>query len=75
MASNVPGHERVKCLVTNGDTNKLVIDMMAILISMSDAAYDSIKDSYKNVLEQLAEAMTQWDEHEETTRAADDKKS
>ena len=75
VASNVPGHERLKCLVTNGDTNKLVIDMMAILISMSDAAYDSIKDSYENVLEQLAEAMTQWDEQEETTRAADDKKS
>ena len=65
----------MKCLVTNGDTNKLVIDMMAILISMSDAAYDSIKDSYENVLEQLAEAMPQWDEQEETTRAANDKKS
>ena len=76
VASNVPGHERVKCLVTNGDTNKLVIDMMAILISMSDAAYDSIKDSYENVLEQLAEAMTRWDEQEETAlSAADDKKS
>ena len=62
VASNVPGHERVKCLVTNGHTNKLVIDMMAILISMSDAAYDSVKDSYENVLEKFAEAMTQWDE-------------
>ena len=76
VASNVPGHERVKCLVTNGDTNKLVIDMMTILISMSDAAYDSIKDSYENVLEQLAEAMTRWDEQEETAlSAANDKKS
>ena len=74
VASNVSGHERVKCLVTNGDTNKLVIDMMAILISMSDAAYDSIKDSYENVLEQLAEAMTQWDEQEETARAVNDEK-
>ena len=72
MASNVPEHERVNCLVTNGNTNKLVIDMMAILISMSDAAYDSIKDSYENVLEQLAEAMTQWDEQEETARAVND---
>ena len=75
VASNVPGHERVKCLVTNGDSNKLVIDMMAILTSMSDVAYDSIKDSYENVLEQLAEASTRWDEQEETTRAANDKKS
>ena len=75
VASNVPGHERVKCLVTNGDSNKLVIDMMTILTSMSDAAYDSIKDSYENVLEQLAEASTRWDAQEETTRAANDKKS
>ena len=76
VASNVPGHERVKCLVTNRDTDKLVIDMMAILISMSDAAYDSMKDSYENVLEQLAEAMTRWDEQEENAlSAANDKKS
>ena len=74
VASNVPGHERVKCLVTNGDSNKLVIDMMALLTSMSDAAYDSIKDK-ENVLEQLAEASTRWDAQEETTRAANDKKS
>ena len=57
VASNVPGHERVTCIVTDGDTNKLVSTMMTILQSMSDAAYDSIKDSYENVLEQLAEAM------------------
>ena len=50
--------------------------MMAILISMSDAAYDRIKDSYENVLEQLAEAMTRWDEQEENAlSAANDKKS
>ena len=27
VASNVPGHDQVKCLVTSGDTNKLVADM------------------------------------------------
>ena len=63
------------CLVTNGDSNKLMNDMMAILISMSNAAYDCIKDSYENVMEQLAEELTRWDEQEETTRAANDKKS
>ena len=47
VASNVPGHEQVKCLVTDGDTNKLVSVMMDILRSMSDAAYDKIKDSYE----------------------------
>ena len=48
VASNVPGHEQVQCLVTDGDTNKLVSAMMDILQSMSDAAY--IKHSYEDVL-------------------------
>ena len=74
VASNVPGHERVQCLVTDGDTNKLVSRMMDILQAMSDAAYDKIKHSYEDVLEQLAEELTNWDEREETTRAANDKK-
>ena len=43
MASNVPGHEQVQCLVMDGDTNKLVSAMMDILQSMSDAAYENIK--------------------------------
>ena len=38
VVSNVPGHERVQCLVTDGDTNKLVSRMMDILQAMSDAA-------------------------------------
>ena len=38
VASNVPGHEQ--CLVTDGDTNKLVSAMMDILRAMSEAAYD-----------------------------------
>ena len=55
VASNVPGYEQAKCLVTDGDTNKLVSAMMDILRSMSDAAYDKIKDSYEDVLGDLAE--------------------
>ena len=73
VASNVPGHEQVTCLVTDGDTNKLVSAMMTILQSMSEAAYDKIKDSYEDVLEQLAEALTNWDEREEAARSATDK--
>ncbi|KAI0209954.1 hypothetical protein LSAT2_005323, partial [Lamellibrachia satsuma] len=58
VASNVPGHEQVTCIVTDGDTNKLVSTMMTILQSMSEAAYDKIKGSYDHVLEQLAEELT-----------------
>ena len=43
VASNVSIHEQVQCLVTDGDTNKLVSTMMDILQSMSDAAYENIK--------------------------------
>ena len=58
VASNVPGHERVQCLVTDGDTNKLVSRMMDILRAMSDAAYDKIKDSYEDVLERKGGGCT-----------------
>ena len=71
----MPGHKQEKCLVTDGDTNKLVSTMMNILQSMSDAAYDKIKDSYEDVLEQFAEALTNWDEREEAARSATDKDS
>ena len=74
VASNLPGHERVQCLVTVGDTNKLVSRMMDILHAMSDAAYDKIKRSYEDVLEELAEELTDWDEREEAARSAVDKK-
>ena len=46
-----------------------------ILRAMSDAAYDKIKDSYEDMLEQLAEALTNWDEREEAARSAVDKES
>ena len=73
VASNVPGHEQVQCLVTVGDTNKLVSVMVDILREMSDAAYEKIKDSYEDVLEQLAEAQTEWNEREHAARSPDDK--
>ena len=75
VASNLPGHEQVTCIVTDGDTNKLVSTMMTILQSMSEAAYDKIKDSYDHVLEQLAEELTKWDAREAAARLATDKDS
>ena len=80
VASNVPGHEQVQCLVTDGNPDKLVADMMNILRAMSDAAYEDLKDSYEDVLEQLAEAQTGWDEREHAARSpgeddANDKES
>ena len=47
VASNVPGHEDAQCYVTNGDSDKLVEYMMAHLITISDAAYDTLLPSYK----------------------------
>ena len=36
VASNVPGHEDAQCYITNGDSNKLVADMMVHLTAISD---------------------------------------
>ena len=62
MASNVPGHEDAQCYVTNGDSDKLVEDMTAHLITISDAAYESVLPSYKDVLACLKERESVWDE-------------
>ena len=43
LASNVPGYETPRCYVTEGDSDKLVADMMAGLVATSDAAYDLLK--------------------------------
>ena len=48
---------------------------MDILRAMSDAAHDKIKHSYEDVLEQLAEALTNWDEREHAARSHNDKES
>ena len=62
MASNVTGHEDAQCYVTNGDSDKLVEDMMTHLITLSDAAYDSLLPSYADVLDNLKEQASVWDE-------------
>ena len=75
VASNVPGHEQVQCLVTDGDTNKLVSAMMDILQSMSDAAYENINNSYEYVLARLVKARSNWDETLRNARSPDDEES
>ena len=75
VASNVPGHEQVQCLVTDGDTNKLVSAMMDILQSMSDAAYENIKNSYEDVLARLVKARSNWDETLRNAQSPDDEDS
>ena len=75
VASNVPGHEQVQCLVTNGDTNKLVSAMMDILQSTSDAAYENIKKSYEDVLARLVKARSNWDETLRNAQSPDEEES
>ena len=49
VASNVPGYEPALC-------------MMVHLITLSDAAYDSLLTAYKYVLDNLKEQASVWDE-------------
>ena len=62
VASNVPGYEPALCFVTDGDADKLVEAMMVHLITLSDAAYDSLLMAYKYVLDNLKEQASVWDE-------------
>ena len=47
VASNVPGYEASRCFVTDGDSNKLVEDMMTYLQTISDAAFKALKPSHE----------------------------
>ena len=65
LASNVPGLEPAQCYVTDGDSDKLVADMMSHLHAVSDAAYESLLPLYADVLEELKTRKEAWDEEEE----------
>ena len=71
VASNVPGHEDAQCYITNGDSDKLVADMMAGLVATSDAAYDLLKPSYGSVLNELEARKEAWDDAESEANAED----
>ena len=65
LASNVPGYEPAQCYVTDGDSDKLVADMMDHLTAISDAAFESLKPSYESVLDKLKMLQEEWDSAEE----------
>ena len=64
VASNVPGHVAPCCFITDGDSEKLVADMMRHLHTISDAAYESLSASYADVLDQLKARKECWDDAE-----------
>ena len=74
VASNVPGHEDAQCYITNGDSDKLVADMMSHLHAVSDAAFESLKPSYESVLNELKVRKDAWDEAERKAPREDDSK-
>ena len=73
MASNVPGYEPAQCYITDGDSDKLVADMMAGLVATSDAAYDLLKPSYGSVLNELEARKEAWDDAESEANAEESK--
>ena len=72
VASNVPGHEDAQCYITNGDSNKLVEEMVNNSITKSDAAYDSLKPSYGSVLNELEARKEAWDDAESEANAEEE---
>ena len=51
VVSNVPRYEAPRCFVPDGDSNKLVAEMLRHLHAVSDAAFESLKPSHESVLE------------------------
>lgn len=53
MTSNIPNFKTVKCLITEGNTQKLIDKMGDYLEEMSDYAYMLLKEDFSDVFEQL----------------------
>ena len=64
VALNVPGYEAPRCFFTDGDSKKLVTEMMSHLHAVSDAAFESLKPSYESVLSELKMLKEEWDNAE-----------
>ena len=64
VASNVPGYEPVQCYVTDGDSDKLVANMMDHLIAISNAAFGALVPLYADVLDELDTQKYAWEEIE-----------
>ena len=75
LASKVPGYETPRCYVTEGDSDKLVADMMTGLVATSDAAYDLLKPSYGSVLNELEARKEAWDDAESEANAEEEEES
>ena len=74
VASNVPGYEPAQCYITDGDSDKLVEEMMNNLIVISDAAYDSLLPSYVDVLADLDARKHAWEEETKEAEEEEDGK-
>ena len=71
LASNVPGLEPAQCYVTDGDSDKLVADMMSHLHAVSDAAFASLLPLYADVLADLDARKYAWEEEAEEEEEAE----
>ena len=72
VASNVPGYEPAQCYITDGDSDKLVEEMMNNLIAISDTAYDALLPSYVDVLADLDARKHAWEEETKEAEEEDE---
>ena len=72
VASNVPGYEPAQCYITDGDSDKLVEEMMRHLHTISDTAYDSLLPSYVDVLADLDARKHAWEEETKEAEEEDE---
>ena len=72
VASNVPGYEPAQCYITDGDSDKLVADMVRHLHTFSDTAYDALLPSYVDVLADLDARKHAWEEETKEAEEEDE---
>ena len=71
VASNVPGYEPALCYVTDGESDKLVANMIDHLIAISDAAFGALVPLYADLLDELDTQKYAWEEVEAKAQKKD----
>ena len=58
VCSNVPGFDRPKCFVTEGDPKLLVRNMLYYLVEISQESYRLVKEQFADVLRAIEETLS-----------------
>ena len=72
VCSNVSGYDQPKCFISNGDSRKLVQDMVKYLVDISKESFRLLKQEIATLFEEIDEKLSPNDQNEQHTSEEED---